>query len=90
MHLQPGDTFYWIKLQSLDDWQSTSRIIWRSVFAIWYEPTNMIISTKGQYFRPNQIYSTQEDAIAAALCWIEEQREILREIEAELHSLRNL
>ena len=88
MMMQPGDQFYWLKLQSLDDWAEGSQIICRSTFAFHYAPTEMLVSTKGRYFRPDQVYSTQEEAIEAALAWIDEQRELLRQVRAELDDLR--
>jgi hypothetical protein len=86
--LNVGDRFYWVKLQSLDDWASGERLIIGSTVESLHPPTGMIRSSGGRYFRREQCYSTQEDALAALALWIEEQRVMLDEIRSEVEELR--
>lgn len=74
MQMQLGDYFYWLKLQSLDDWEPGTRLINRSKIRSIHAPTMMYENHQGRYFRPEQCYSTLEEAIVAMEEWIQEQQ----------------
>jgi hypothetical protein len=84
LRLKPDDSCYWLNLTSLDDWESGRILISQSVVESWYEPTQMIVTTKGKYLRPEDCYSSVGAAKAALREWIEVQRQKLDEIEDEL------
>ena len=84
VQMQPGNYFYWLKLQSLDDWEPGTRLINRSKVRSIYTPTMMYENHQGRYFRPEEFYITLEEAVVAMEEWIQEQRKMLDEIKKEL------
>ena len=85
--LKPGDRFFFINLNSLDNWRCCERLIVSSTVKS-INRAGYIFDTNVRYFRPEDCYSTQEDAIAALALWIEEQRVMLDEIRSEVEELR--
>lgn len=82
--LDLGDTFYWLNLTSVDDWELGVRLIKKSKVRSIHAPTGMYENHQGRYFRASQCYPTLEAAVTALKEWLEQQQEIISAISEEL------